>query len=99
MINEPHRFCGNKGAAILTVQQTDRPAIILLGALALEGHQFQKCRVVLMTQEFLLRVCKPVQVFKRQVNTTPLRVFTHIPHNIRQLKRDTQINGVVARLR
>ena len=99
MVDEPHRFCGNKRATVVTVQQADRPAIIFLSTLALERHQLQECRIILIIQEFLLRVCKSVQVCKRQVNPIPFGVFTHISQDIRQLKRDTQINGVVPCLR
>src|SRR5262245_26338247 len=57
-------------------------------------HQFNKRSVIKVRAKFSLGVSESLEILNRYVDSSAVRIFPQISKNIRQLKRQTQIDGV-----
>src|SRR5215475_15044681 len=60
-------------------------------------HQLNKWSIVEVRTKFSFGVPESLEILNRYVDSSAVRIFPQISKNIRQLKRQTQIDGVLTR--
>jgi len=96
-IDGVHDLGGEHGKAFIASKMFTGTLIVFTRARRLELHELDEFEIVIALQQIVLGIAKANEVFFRKIDPSLRCILLDVAQNVRELERDTKIDGVLLR--